>query len=89
LVLDVRKSATSRDWKDCVYWFKARLPEEIPPFQMCEPDFFRLNDYCKAVDTDKRRMRENGSDRVWRLGPDGNIFDAPSITGENEADDDD
>lgn len=89
LVLDVRKSATSRDWKDCVFWFKARLPEDIPPFQMCDPDFFRLNDYCKAQDSEKRRLRESGSDRVWRLGPDGNIFDTQSVAPNGIYQDDD
>jgi hypothetical protein len=75
LVLDVRKSATSRDWHDCVFWYKAKLPGEIEPFTMCDPDFFRLNDYCRARDADERRAKSSNSDTVWRLGPDGNIFD--------------
>jgi hypothetical protein len=89
LVLDVRKSATSRDWKDCVFWCKARLPDDIPAFTMCDDDFFRLNDYCKATDSDQRRLRETASDRVWRLGPDGNIFDVQTIAPNNDSDNED
>ena len=78
LVMDVRAAATSRDWHDCVFWYKARMPEEIEPFTLCDPDFFRLNDYCKVGDEDEQQMKASSTERVWRLGPDGRIFDAPT-----------
>ncbi len=87
LVMDVRKSATSRDWHDCVYWYKARLPEDIEPFTMCDHDFFKLNDHCQARDCEQRKIKESSSERVWRLGPDGKIFDAPSCLGGEVEDD--
>lgn len=79
LVIDVRKSATSRDWHDCVFWYKARKPEDIEPFSMCDRDFYRMTDYCKLADSDERRFKEaSANERVWRLGPDGQLFDAPT-----------
>jgi hypothetical protein len=88
LVMDVRRAATSRDWHDCVFWYKARLPEEIPPFTMCDQDFFRLSEYCKVNDTDERKLKGTSAERVWRLGPDGRIFDAPSFVTTAPKDDD-
>lgn len=81
LVMDVRKSATSRDWHDCVFWYKARVPADIPAFTLCDPDFFRLTDFCTVEDDDGNSARDGSSERVWRLGPDGRIFDAPSYAG--------
>lgn len=75
LVMDVRKSATSRDWHDCVYWYKARLPDEIPPFTMCHADYFRLNDYCQARDYGERKIKQASKEKIWRIGPDGKCFD--------------
>lgn len=96
LVMDVRRSATSRDWHDCVYWYKARQPEDISAFTLCDADFFRLNDFCKVDDSEDRKMRDATQDRVWRLGPDGRIFDAPTwvqrqskISNRTDQDDDD
>lgn len=79
LVMDVRKSATSRDWHDCVFWYKATLPDDIPSFQMCEPDFFKMNDYCKVVESEDRKIQEIAVGGVCRLGPDGKVFDVPTI----------
>ena len=78
LVMDVRASATSRDWHDCVFWYKGRTPSEIPSFSLCDKDFFKLNDYCRVEDHEDRKLKEATQDRVWRLGPDGRIFDAPT-----------
>lgn len=78
LVMDVRKSATSRDWHECVFWYKATLPEEHPPFQLCRRDMYLLDEYCAADDADERDVQCSNQDRVWRLGPNGNIYDAPS-----------
>jgi hypothetical protein len=76
LVMDVRKSATSRDWHDCVFWYKATAPDAIAPFQLCDRDFFRLTDYCRrAADETKAIADKTENDRVWRLGPDGKLFD--------------
>lgn len=78
LVMDVRKSATSRNWHDCVFWYKARMPEDIKPFAMCDRDFFKLNEYCKMEDGDERQIKEASNERVWRLGPNGQLFDQPT-----------
>lgn len=83
LVMDVRASATSRDWHDCVYWYKAKLPEEIPPFTTCHRDYFRLNDYCQARDYEERKIKESGKERIWRIGPDGKCFDTENKESEN------
>ena len=79
MVMDVRKSATSRDWKECVFWYKATLADEIPSFQMCEPDFFKMNDFCKVEGASDRKVQENSADVVWRLGPDGKVYDIPTV----------
>ncbi len=84
LVMDVRKSATSRDWHDCVFWYKAALPDTIPPFTMCDPDFFRLTEFCKASDIDDRNAKGGSAECVWRLGPDGKIFDTASCVAEED-----
>lgn len=76
LVMDVRASATSRDWHECVFWYKART--QPPPFTFCDRDFFLLDDYCKVQDSETRQIKQSGRERVWRLGLDGRIFDAPS-----------
>lgn len=77
LVMDVRASATSRDWHDCVFWYKAD-PEAIEPFTLCDPDFFRLDDYCRVDPNDARNLDNSKQDRVWRLGPDNKPYDKPS-----------
>jgi len=76
LVMDIRASATSRDWHDCVFWYKA--DPEVPAFTFCDPDFFLMADYCAINEMDGKRMQAETRDRVWRLGPDGRPFDAPS-----------
>jgi len=73
LVMDVRRSATSRDWHDCVFWYKSKLPNEIPSFSMCDQDFFELDKYCKARDVEERQVKNSAQERVWMLGPDGQI----------------
>lgn len=77
LVLDVRASIRARDWHDCVFWFKAKLPEELGEYKMCEDDFYRMGDYCFP----SGGARADPDDPVWRMGPDGNIYDAESLAG--------
>ena len=76
LVMDVRRSATSRDWHDCVSWYKARMPETIEHFRLCDDDYFKLARHCKRRKEDEQAMKENNGDGVWRLGPDGHLFDS-------------
>lgn len=87
LVMDVRASATSRDWHDCVFWYRAKT--DTPPFTLCDADFFRLQDHCSINEEDTKRIRADTSNRVWRLGPDGRPFDAPSYAKPPAADSDD
>lgn len=86
LVMDVRASATSRDWHDCVFWYKST--HETEPFTLCDPDFFRLQDYCSINEEDAKRFQSDTKDRVRRLGPDGRAFDVPSFVARDNDDDD-
>lgn len=82
LVMDVRKSATSRNWRDCVFWYKAKRPEEHPPFQLCRRDMYVLDEYLTVDDADERD-RAAAENRILRLGPDGAIYGGPSCVGDS------
>jgi hypothetical protein len=84
LVMDVRASATSRDWHDCVFWYKANT--KPPPFTFCDRDFFLLNDHLRVGDSATRTIKASSRETVWRLGLDGRIFDAPSCMAGKQSD---
>lgn len=73
LVIDLRKGALSRNWREFVYWYKAKLPEEHPPFQLCKPDMYRLDEYCRT-DANLTCIDDN-QQGVLRLGADGNVYE--------------
>lgn len=85
LVLDVRRSAVSRDWHDCVYWYKAKESQYVDPFIMCNRDFFKLSEYCKPDNTFKNSHNDK---KCWRLLPNGNLLDS-HVPNKFEANDDD
>jgi energy-coupling factor transporter ATP-binding protein EcfA2 len=78
IVIDVRRSNKARSWRECVFWYQARLPSELGSFMMCEPDFFRIGQYCMPDDIIER---DANVEKVWRMGPDGNVFDVQSTNG--------
>lgn len=69
IVIDVRKSAISRDWHDCVFWYRAK--EEHPTFQMCQPDFFKLG--RRTMVSEDRKPDQASSSRVRLIDTDGNV----------------
>jgi hypothetical protein len=69
IVIDVRKSAVSRDWHDCVSWYRAR--QEQSAFQMCKADFFKLGQRT-MVNVDRKPEQASGS-RVRLIDIDGNV----------------
>lgn len=54
LVLDSRALVNSRDWRDSIFWFRARPIEKVPPFQLCNRNFQLLGKTC-AVDLDMHK----------------------------------
>lgn len=46
LVLDSRALVNSRDWRDSIFWFRARCIENVPKFQICNRNFQLLGKTC-------------------------------------------
>lgn len=77
LVIDVRRSATSRDWRDCVFWYKAdTAPRQ---FSLCDKDFFKLDKYCRVEDAEEREVKATTTNKIMRLGPDGLLYNTASL----------
>lgn len=74
LVIDLKQAATSRDWHNCIFWLRA--DKKIPPFRMCDNDFFKLTD---AVFETSRVVKPAGP-YIKRLGPDGKVFSQPTAS---------
>lgn len=72
LVINVRAANTSRNWRDCVFWY--RVDEDIAingpgEFKMCDRDFFRISK--KVLNTNVDRLP---NDMVRMIDVDGNIM---------------
>jgi len=79
LVVDVRRAATSRDWHDCVFWYRARETKDIPPFRLCVPDMYRLESFCVPSEPEEDVEPHMPRDGVLRLGPDGSAFSIAAL----------
>jgi hypothetical protein len=77
LVMDVRQSATSRDWHDCVFWYKAPEMGAQEPFRLCQRDMDLIADYCEIEDPEAQQMAAANA-QIWRLGPNGEVYDEES-----------
>lgn len=69
LVIDLKKAAIARDWRNCIFWLRA--DKDIPPFRMCDNDFFKLTE---AVFQKTKVVKPKGP-YIKRMGPDGKVFD--------------
>lgn len=52
LVLDSRARANSRDWRDYIFWYRARVPEDIPAFRLCKVQMDMIDKSCVREDGD-------------------------------------
>jgi hypothetical protein len=77
LVLDTRAAATSRDWRNCVFWYRATLGADIGHFRLCDDIFYKMEELAR------KQKRRNGGvvgpaaadvARVKRLAMDGTLF---------------
>jgi hypothetical protein len=76
LVIDMRKANTTRDWHNCVYWF--RVPEKyaaggLPEFRMCDDDFFNIS--RRVIVREHEQRQRTAGETVRLIDVDGNVQD--------------
>lgn len=62
LVLDSRALVNSRDWRDSIFWFRARRIEKVPNFQLCNKNFQLLGKTC-SMDIDLHKELPGEAER--------------------------
>lgn len=75
LVIDTRKANTSRDWHECIFWYRVdeiTAKDGVPPFKMCDRDFFKISRKV-MIREPETRGRATG-DLVRLIDIDGNIL---------------
>lgn len=77
LVIDMRKATTTRDWHDCVFWYRVPenyvVPGGMPDFRMCDNDFFKIS--RRVMIKDHEQHQRTISDMVRLIDVDGNVQD--------------
>lgn len=75
LVVDMRKATTTRDWHECIYWYRVPeqyvAPDGMPKFRMCHEDFFKISRRVMVRDHE-HRQRTSG-ELVRLIDVDGNV----------------